>query len=519
MKFWNWRAIHPTQLALGLFTVFLVLFLGLFAYFLTQAASRQQERFADRSSYAAKVVSANTFWISEVAVQTLRLVDLALGDDISSQPQEVGYLLDDLPDGTEIYIVNADATLIYSTIAGGENIDVRDREYFRAVRDGAPFYTSSLLQSKITGESIFVFSKRVDREGAFAGAILLSFPESLLIEIFQALDLEPGSTISLLRDDGKLMARYPPASGPVDMKDHVLFTDYLQSSGEGTYVSAVSPVDGVARVVSYRAVPETNIIALASIATEDAWRQFQGNIVTVVLIVSPVLIGLILGCVWIVKLLRREGKRTEELQASVDLNTMLFREIHHRVKNNLQSVQALVRMQDIPESAKRDLQSRFAAMAAMHEHIYMADRYEDIDASEFIPAILKEVVRAYGSHAELQLDIASMAVDRDHATPLALLLSELATNSFKHALPDEGGRIEVVLSPLDDGLARLIVRDNGPGMVDQASSKSMGMRLISGIVAQMGGTYTFSNDNGLVFDAQIALSLKARALADKSVPA
>jgi two-component sensor histidine kinase len=515
LKAWSWKGVSATQLAVGLFTLFLALFVGLFAYYVTEGVQRQQERFADRSSYAAKVVSANTFWIWEVAIQTLRLADVELGETIFSAPDKLALLLNDLPAGTEIYIVDAVGNMVYSTIPGVERVSVDDRGYFQAVRNGLPFYTSALLQSKITGEPIFVVSKRVERGGTFAGAIMLSFPESLLQEIFETVDLDPGSTISLIRNDGQLMARHPPAGESVDMKDHVLFTQYLPSSSEGTYISAVSPVDGVARVVSYRTVPGTPIIALASIATDQAWQQFQRGIIILILVVSPVLIGLVLGCFWIINLLNKASQRSEELQASVDLNTMLFREIHHRVKNNLQSVQALVRMQDMPETAKRDLQSRFAAMAAMHEHIYMADRYEDIDAKEFIPAILREVVRAYGSDAELQLNIASMAVDRDHATPLALLLSELVTNAFKHALPDGGGLITVELWPREDGLANLVVRDNGPGMAEPVSNKSMGMRLINGIVAQMGGTYAFRNENGTVFEAQIALSIKARSTAEK----
>lgn len=515
VKSWTWRAVSPTHLAVGLFALFLALFVGLFAYFVAQGAERQQERFAERSRYGAKVVSANTFWIWEVAIQTLRLADLGLGASVGSAPDPTGFLLNDLPAGTQIYIVDADGMMVYSSIPGADGISVDDRQYFQAVRDGDRFHASSLIQSKITGESIFVFSKRVERAGAFSGAIMLSFPENLLQEMFETLDLDPGSTISLIRNDGGLMARYPPSGGPVDMKDHVLFTQYLKAEPEGTYVSATSPVDGIARVVSYRTVPGTPIIALASVATENAWRQFQSGLTILVLIVSPVVAGLVLGCLWIVSLLNKASKRQEELQASVDLNTMLFREIHHRVKNNLQSVQALVRMQDIPDTAKRDLQSRFAAMAAMHEHIYMADRYEDIDAKEFIPAILKEVVRAYGSGAELQLNIASMAVDRDHATPLALLLSELVTNAFKHALPDDGGLISVELSPREDGLANLVVRDNGPGMGETGQSKSMGMRLINGIVAQMGGSYAFRNENGTVFEAHIALSVRARNLLEE----
>ena len=491
--------------------VFLAVFAAIFGYFLVIGIRQTEERMIERANAASQVVSINAFWIAEVAQQTLRRVDAALGPAMSGSMDDLAPVLEGLPSLTEIYIIDANAKTIYSTVPGASEVSVEDRDYFMAVRDGAPFYTSPLLVSRLTGDRIFVFSKRVMRGGEFTGAIMVSFPESLLQDLWRNLDFESASTISLVRDDGQLIARYPPTEGPMDLSGLALFTDYLPNNDTGTYTSASSPVDGVARTVSYRRVPGTRIIALASIASTQAWTGFNSAVVAVFIIVSPIILGLVLGCAWIVRLLYRDAAQARALQASVEANTMLFREIHHRVKNNLQSVQSLVRMQDLPQAAKLDLQSRFAAMAAMHEHIYQHDRYEDIDAHDFIPAVVDEVMVAYGSNAVVDYDVDHIPVDRDHATPLALLLSELVTNACKYAFAgNEDSRITISLKRGGDDRAMLAVRDNGRGIgPDNIASGSMGMRLIKGVVAQMNGTYEFRADGGTVFEADIALATGA----------
>ena len=491
--------------------VFLAVFAAIFGYFLATGIRQTEERLVERSSAASQVVSSNAFWIAEVAQQTLRRVDAALGSDMSGITNDLAPVLEGMPTLSEVYIIDASARTIYSTVPGADSISVADREYFIAVKDGAPFYTSALLVSRLTGDRIFVFSKRVTRGGEFAGAIMVSFPESLLEELWRNLDFEGASTISLMRDDGQLMARFPPTDASTDLSHLPLFTDYLPQADTGTYTSPSSPVDGIARVVSYRRVTGTNIIALASVSSAQTWANFNGAVVAVFIIVSPIVLGLVLGCAWIVRLLYRDAAQARALQASLEANTMLFREIHHRVKNNLQSVQSLVRMQDIPQAAKLDLQSRFAAMAAMHEHIYKHDRYEDIDAHDFIPAVVDEVLTAYGCDAAVNYEVAHIPVDRDHATPLALLLSELVTNACKYAFADGGGTITIGLRRGENGRAQLTVRDSGGGIeAERDAGGSMGMRLIKGVVAQMDGTHSFRNEGGTVFEADIALSTSVR---------
>src|SRR5690606_25472201 len=99
----------------------------------------------------------------------MRRVDAMLGPDISSDPQLLKAAVEGLPSEIDVYIIDADAQTMFSTVAGAESVDVSDREYFTAVRDGASTYTSGLLTSRLTGEVIFVFSRRITRNGDFAG--------------------------------------------------------------------------------------------------------------------------------------------------------------------------------------------------------------------------------------------------------------------------------------------------------------------------------------------------------------
>ena len=481
--------------------IFLALFVALLGYFISVGIDQTKLRFEERSTAAVQVVATDAYWITEVANQTLRRVDTALGPTMSGDPDVLKPALEGLPSVVEVYIIDDQARTIFATVPGAEAVSVADRDYYKAVRDGEQFYTSPMIVSRLSGDRIFVFSKRVERNGRFAGAIMVSYSDQLLEDIWRTLDLDAGSTISLVRKDGQLMARYPAPDGPVDLSGLPLFTDYLPASPQGTYESDRSPVDGVARVVSYKSVEGTSMIAIASVASSETWKNFGRSVWTVLLIVSPIVLGLGLGCWWIVVLLKRDARNAEQL-------TMLFREIHHRVKNNMQSVQALVRLQDIPSSAKQDLEARFSAMAAMHEQIYKHDGYASVLAKDLIPAMLEQVKAAYGSPVRLQYDIADVEIGHDQATPLALLLSELVTNALKYAFPNNRpGTITITLSkPNETGHSKLTVKDDGIGLPATEKTTSMGMRLVKGVVTQLNGRYEFRNEGGAVFEADVVLT-------------
>jgi len=369
-----------------------------------QGLNDQRDRAEGAATTAAKAVTINTGWIVEVASQALRRMDSALGIEV--QPRETSTLsslrdaLEGLPATAKAYIVAADGRTLYTSDPNFVDIDIRDREYFSEPAAGKRFFTSSLLISRIDGSGIFTFSRRLERQGVFIGVAIISFDAVLLEGLHESLDLGPGSTVSILRSDGMLVARHPPADGPLDLSNYRLFTDLLPESAVGSY-TAKSPLDGVQRVVSYQTVPGTELIALASVSTAETMRRFWRRVWVFLIVVIPTTLALALSAILIIRLLQKDGRRNEELETALATNTMLFREIHHRVKNNMQSMQSLVRMQDLPPGIKTDIQLRFAAMSAVHEHMYNRDAYAALDAPAFIASITETLFQAYGSSARL----------------------------------------------------------------------------------------------------------------------
>ena len=368
-----------------------------------------------------------------------------------------------LPGNVKAYVVAADGRTLFSTDPNVKPIDVRDREYFAALAKGAYWYTSSLMVSRLDGTQIFVFSKRLERNKEFVGAAIISFDVVLLKEIWESLELDDISTVSLIRDDGQLVARYPLADGPLDLSGYELFTEHLKNSDVGTY-PAHSPADGITRIVGYRKVPGTRFVALASISTDNAFAVFRRNTIVTLAFALPTAVALAVAIVWIFRLLRKDQGRRSQMQETLELNRMLVKDTHHRVKNNLQSIISLVRMHSLPDEIKTDLQTRISAMSAVHEHLYRLDQFSEVSAATLIPGIIEPLRQSFDHAATVDYDVEPLVLDRDHATPIALLVNEIVTNALKHAYPNgQAGRIGVSLKR--DGADAVVLRitDHGQG--------------------------------------------------------
>ena len=500
--------------AIALIATLLVLFIAVLALTLYQAYKDAEQRALDHAASASQVVATDANWIVELAKQALRRIDDELGPAIAENStamvRDLREAVDDLPGAVKVYVVDAQGRTILSTDPQIAPIDIKDREYFSALAAGQRFHTSSLMVSRLNGEQIFVFSRRLERGGKFAGAAILSYDVKMLRDIWASLSFDEGSTVSLIRNDGMLVARYPLAAGPLDMSKYALFTDYLKRSPDGTY-EAISPADGVARFVGYRIVPGTSLIAVASVGVRVAYAPFWKLAELTLLLGLPVALALAGGALWIVRLLMRDEKRKAELEHTLEINKLLFRDTHHRVKNNLQSVQSLVSMQNIPREAKADLQGRIAAMTAVHEHIYRLDRYSDVAAEQLIPDIVAPVLKTFGGTADAVYELDPIIVDRDHATPLALLVNEVVTNALKYGYPD-GRPAAIHITLKHEGeRSHLTIADDGVGFDPATATAGMGTRLIRAMVAQLQGSYAYSNGQGASFSADIALQPRTGA--------
>ncbi|QRM47310.1 histidine kinase dimerization/phosphoacceptor domain -containing protein [Rhizobium sp. BG4] len=456
-----------------------------------------------------KIVAANAIWINSLARQTLYRMADAVGD--ASQPldatgiKHLNQATAGLPVTATAYVIAPDGHVIYSNDRENSPSDIADQLFFKRLSNGAEDYTSALTMLRGTNRHVFLSATRIERNRIFAGVAVLAFDAGMLRAIWDAASLGKGSTVSFIRRDGKLIARHPEAKDPVDLGNYVLFTDYMRKATAGTYISA-SPVDGVTRLVGYRIVERTPFVAIASAEVSAIMWPFWRDVLTAATVLLLALAAATTGALKILSLAKAEAQRTTELAQAVRTNKVLMREIHHRVKNNLQTVMALIRLQGLKQETVQRLHERIIAMSAVHEQMYGFDQFRSVQARDFIPNLVRTLVDLHDRDIALNFEIDDIEIDADKATPFALLLNELLTNAMKYAFDTrQDGRIEVRLQKLSTGRVRLEVSDDGIGYVPAGARSGMGTRLIKSFVSQMSGEYRYEQAGGTVFIAEISL--------------
>ena len=205
-----------------------------------------------------------------------------------------------------------------------------------------------------------------------------------------------------------------------------------------------------------------------------------------------------------------ERRQTEErLRASVAEKEVLLREIHHRVKNNLQIVSSLLNVQarsctdPAVRSMFKDNQSRVRALALIHERLYRSENLARVDMSEYLDSLMHNLVRAIGAPGQsvsVALDVDRVELGVDTAIPVGLIVNELVSNSLRHAFPEgRQGAIRVQLRWTGEGRLELTQSDDGIGMpkaLDPFASRSMGLELVRTLVRQLGGGSAWRRGRG-----------------------
>ena len=208
---------------------------------------------------------------------------------------------------------------------------------------------------------------------------------------------------------------------------------------------------------------------------------------------------------------RKEAEK--KLKKSLQEKDVLLKEIHHRVKNNLQVISSLLNLQskkiDNPEALAAFSEScdRIRTMASIHNQLYRYENLAEIKFGKYIEELTNYLFRSYsllGSKIDLDITVDDdIALEVGTAIPCGLIINELVTNSLKYAFPDqEEGQIEVILREQENGNLKLIVSDNGVGLPSDFSPESnstLGMRLVRRLIGQLDGTFSFDNKNGAKF--------------------
>lgn len=481
---------------LSLFAVCLLFLVLLISFMLVTVYRDAQARAETRGSAYSQVVATNIQWLMEASYQALGRIDAAVGDSLTSPPasaiEDLNAAVGSLPVAVQGWVFDAAGEPRLTNARSTQRVNVSDREYFIATRDGAEYFISSLLLSRSTNTQVFAVAKRIVRDGQFVGTAIIVIPAGYMETFRHSLELGPESTVGLLRSDGMMVSRSPVPEEATDLSGYVLFTDYLQKNDEGVYVAA-SPTDGIQRIVGYRRIAGFPLIAVASIAMEEAFTSFWQTVGILAAVVGPGILGLSFFGL-------QTSKAQVDLKAALDRNQTLFREIHHRVKNNLQQVLALIQLQPLNPETKAEMARRIGAMVSVHEHMYRSDQYEHVSANNYLPPLIEGVRSSFAKPVELNTDIAAAILDRDHALPLALICNEVFANAVKHAFPDDRqAKISVALEQITVQRAKLTIKDNGVGFDPEARSTGMGTRLIKSLAVQLDATVKVDFDNGTAF--------------------
>ncbi|PKL66587.1 MAG: hypothetical protein CVV28_09290 [Methanobacteriales archaeon HGW-Methanobacteriales-1] len=205
-----------------------------------------------------------------------------------------------------------------------------------------------------------------------------------------------------------------------------------------------------------------------------------------------------------------ERKETEiKLINLLEEKDVLLREIHHRVKNNMQIISSLLSLESSNVFDKRDVglftivQDRVKSIALIHDNLYQSEDLSSIKFEDYIKNLSSQLFSTYTRNSNIKLvtDIVDLKFNLETAIPLGLILNELISNSLKHAFSDFEGEIFISLHHKGEEI-EVIIKDNGVGLpedVDIKNPKKLGLQLVSSLVEQLEGTIELDRSHGTKF--------------------
>jgi signal transduction histidine kinase/FixJ family two-component response regulator len=394
--------------------------------------------------------------------------------------------------------------VIASGLPVTRRINIADRVHFQqhmTHADRAPFI-SELLQSRVSGQWVVAISRRVDHaDGSFAGIVAANVSETYFQDFYDTFDLGHDGLVTLLRDDGKVLARHPAveAPGAIALWGPALFHDLLRKVASGSFERR-SPIDGITKIYAYRRVTGFPLVVVVALSIDEELAAWRASAIQH--LISAIAVALLLGF-FAIRLARQIRLLARAEQTTLAANTKLDRLARHLAKARDQAEEANRAKSRFLTGMTYELRTplhgilghaellsldgglnptqseRVAAMLAAGEHLLgminavldlsqiEADRLElhpvEIELSDFARACLN-LVRPAAAAKGLALILTAAAPLRSFADPTRLrqIVINLLGNAIKFT---PSGVIEVRLGPTEDELSvRLEVADTGPGI-------------------------------------------------------
>jgi len=538
------RRLRAEWLALGLMLLLLGVAIGYLLYSERQNATARE---VDRLQAQARV-------IDDILIRQLQGVNNSLegarDEFLRSEPGHVDaslsirlkVLSSAMPGVRGMVILDRDGTVVASTadVLLGKNFQGQ-REYFDGPRrrpDSAVLYVSAPFKAAPAGTLVLSVGRVLARPGGeFAGVVVATLDPEYFNVVLRSVIYAADMSVVVMHGAGRVFLTTPP--NPLLLGRDVTNPGSIFSLHRGRgQVSSVFvgpvPVSGQERIVVSRSITRAELHMdhpiVAAVGRELSavyipWRK-QALEYSAFYAVCAAAAGFSL---YIGQRRRKafddlaaaaasEQQRNEieraarqaELEASLHEKEVLLKEIHHRVKNNLQVISSLLQLQagyvedDAARRVFEESQGRIKSMALVHEKLYQSKDLAGIDFGDYVRDLVSGLTSSYGAHAQgvvIEVEAASLHLDVDRAIPCGLIVNELVTNAFKHAFPNgRAGRIDVTLSGGGSSAIQLSVRDDGvgwPADFDPAQSSSLGLRLVHILAKQLQGRLELHSADGI----------------------
>ncbi|MDH6266700.1 two-component sensor histidine kinase [Rhizobium sp. SG_E_25_P2] len=494
----KWRTLPASLAALRWGSLLLPIVVGVIWAIFSFGASERQAISTARSNahlihqFVDRLAQTHTL-VHQAVRERARGEDLAF---LRSQPFHL--FLDGMEQSQKnslgLLIVGFDGELIASSRSYPIKVKFGRRDYIEAIRNGQQIFVDRVMLNQGKSDAIIFAQPFSARD--FAGVIVSAVAVDALRNYLQTIAEDGGNAASVMRFDGKLLVRNfvaPPSFLPPDAGAMVAL-----KSGE-EIIRTVAKTDGVERIYAMALLPDLSLVVnfgVTAASITSGWVAHVAPILGAILALGAigfVLVGKVRSDL-AAHSSRREAeesqRRREEAEKLAVERERLMQELNHRVKNNLALVEAMIGMQMRRQTAidGAELRARVHAISEVHELLYRAGGDSQVDLANLIdhichsPAIIPEernVVVRFSHDGPIPLKA-------DRATPLALIVTELLTNSVKHAFTDgNDGKIDIRLEKAA-GDIRLSVQDNGVGL-PETTERSSGLTMVRAFAQQIGG--------------------------------
>lgn len=447
-----------------------------------------------------------------------------------------------------------------------EPLNFGDREWFKQITAGESFVLSEFVKSRMTNQDTIIAAVPIWNEDSVVGALSLSIDLTVLVRKVSELGLPPDTRVGLMDASGhvlELAGQFPEGlfDGSRLQELRAVRTQPVILRGrfarQDEFIVAAAPIHEKSLFVLYGRESASlygwlkvrllrNLAApllIWVVAMVAAWYAASHTVLQWIERLRGVAIDVAHGRPPADAVDFRDAPReirdlndtlnsmtgtiarqTVALTESLEQRDRLIREIHHRIKNNLQIISSLVNLQGrkfgqgAGQSALMTIRDRIRALSLIHQKLYETSDHEQIDLGALIDTLTSQLAELHGSDQHgiaLECQVSEIAVSAESGSAIAMLVTEAVTNAIKHAFPSGAtGRIVVTVTQQPDKSAVLTIADNGVGLASPESSdeppptpspgaNSLGMALMQGFARQLGGRLTVATENGTVVRVDI----------------